>query len=149
VAAFGFAIVPPAPVTIVEPGARAAAFVPAAAVAGVADASVLRVRALALPSRIGATRLRAQGLRISMRVPADAVVVRLAVHRADRNGRPAGTPLATAVRLAPGAKATMRVRLRDRAVRRLRPGRYVVAVAAGRSRTALGPAATRPVTVTR
>jgi hypothetical protein len=84
-----------------------------------------------------------------MRVPADAVVVRVAVHRADRHGRPAGAPLAAAVRLAPGANATMRLRLRLRALRRLRPGRYVVAVATGRSRSALGPAATRPSTLTR
>jgi hypothetical protein len=108
------------------------------------------VRSLVVPARVSATRLRAQGLRLALRVPADAVVVRVAVRRADRHGRASGAPVATAVRLAPGVDGLMRVRLRDRAfVRRLHRGRYVVEVALGRTRAALGPAVFRPLTVTR
>jgi hypothetical protein len=44
----------------------------------------------------------------------------------------------------------VRLRLRDRAFRRgLRPGRYVVEVALGRDRGTAGPAAARPLPVTR
>jgi hypothetical protein len=154
-AAFAFVIAPPKPVTVdrVVQAPAAAALLPAApvaAVAGTTAVSLPRVRSLTLPARISATRLRAQGLRLALRVPADAVVVRVAVRRADRHGRATGAPVATAVRLAPGADAVMRMRLHDRAfVRRLRRGRYVVEVAVGRTRTLLGPAVSRPLTVTR
>jgi hypothetical protein len=157
VAAFAFVIAPPRPVTVDRvvpaPAPAVAALVPAppvAAVAGETAASRPRVRSLTLPARISATRLRAEGLRLALRVPADAVVVHVAVRRADRRGRPAGAPIATAVRLAPGADGPMRLRLRDRAfLRHVHRGRYVVEVAIGRTRTALGPAVSRPLTVTR
>jgi hypothetical protein len=122
---------------------------PGSAVAGTEAASVLRVRGLALGGRIRAATLRRDGLRLSLTVPADAAVVRVAVSRASRSGKPTGRPIATAVRLAPGRAGTMRLRLRDAKLRGLRPGRYVVSVALGHTRTALGPATLRALTVTR
>jgi len=150
VSAFALTIVPPVAAATPAAPAVAATASPAAAVAGVTAQSVLRVRSLALPARIRAARLRSGGLRLSVRVPADAVVVRVTLYRASRAGKPTGRPVATVFRLAPGSDAVMRLTLRDRALlRTLRPGRYVAVVAAGRSRTALGVASAKPFTVTR
>jgi hypothetical protein len=121
---------------------------PASAVAG-AQASALRARSLKLGSRIGAARLRRDGLALSLRVPADAAVVRVTVNRASRSGKPTGRPVATFVRLAPGKAGTMRLRLRSSALRGLRPGRYVVSVALGRTRASLRPATRHALTITR
>jgi Chitobiase/beta-hexosaminidase C-terminal domain len=153
-AAFSFEIavpVVPAPGDVPVPPAAtpaAATPAPAGAVAGTA-ASALRLRGLALTSRIRAARLRRDGLGLSLKVPAEAAVVRVVVSRAGRSGRPTGHPIATAVRLAPGRAGTMRLRLRDAKVRAVRPGRYVVSVALGRTRAALGPATLHALTVTR
>ena len=99
--------------------------------------------------RISARRLRATGLRLVMRMPAEAVVVHVAVYRASLGGARAGDPVAAADRLALGANGMQRMRLRGRPFRRLRPGRYVVDVRVGRGRVGLGPAATTRLTVTR
>jgi hypothetical protein len=128
--------------------APAPAATPRADVAG-ATASALRATALTVPARVRVRTLKARGLSLSLHAPAEAAVVRVRVYRANRSGRPTGRALATVERLAPGSAATMRIGLRDRAVRRLGRGRYVVTVAVGRTRAALGPAAARALTVTR
>jgi hypothetical protein len=112
------------------------------------QASPLAVRNLALAQRISLRRLRAQGLRLSMRVPSGANVVRVAVHRA-RNGRKTGPALFVGYRT-PAAAGQFRATLRDRSMlRRLKAGRYVVEVRPGASRSALGAAAARAFRVTR
>ena len=54
--------------------------------------------------------------------------------------------VATVYRGTPKAK-TYRFRLKERALRTLKPGRYVVEVRAGKSRTRLGAATTRTIVV--
>jgi len=148
VSAFAFTILPPAAPAATAPAAPVpAATAPTSAVAGETAQSVLRVHSLSLPARIRAARLRSRGVRVSVRVPADAVVVRVALHRANRAGARTGQALATVVRATPGRSAVMRISLRTRAL--LHPGRYVVEVAAGRSRATLGIPSTRRLTVTR
>jgi hypothetical protein len=107
------------------------------------------LRALNLGSRIKVTRLRAHGLRLSMAVTGDAHVVRIRVYRAGRNGRRTGAPLLSTFRV-PAAAGTFRVTLRSGSLlRRMRPGRYVVEVAAGDSGSALQAPLSRLLTVTR
>ena len=89
------------------------------------------------------------GLRLVMRMPAEAVVVHVAVYRASLGGARAGDPVAAADRLALGANGVLRMRLHARPFRRLRPGRYIVDVRLGRGQVGLGPAATTRLTVTR
>src|SRR3954468_8310837 len=154
VAAFSFEIalpVVPAPGAVTTPpAALPAAATPAPAGAGAGtEAGALRARGLALASRARAARLRRNGLGLALKVPAEAAVVRVIVSRAGRSGRPTGRPIATVIRLAPGRAGTMRLRLRDAKLRGLRPGRYVVSVALGRTRAALGPATLHALTVTR
>jgi hypothetical protein len=108
----------------------------------------LAVSNLALARRISISRLRSQGLRLSMTVPSDSRVVRVSVYRA-RGGRKSGPALATVFRTASQA-GLLRVTLRDRALlRRLRPGLYVIEVRPGTSRTALGATARSIFRVTR
>jgi hypothetical protein len=93
-------------------------------------------------------RLRAEGVRASMRVPDGTNALRIAVYRA-RNGRKTGRSLFVTTR-APRAGALYRVTLRDPGLlRKLKPGAYVMEVRAGRSVASLG--APRPIafTVTR
>jgi Chitobiase/beta-hexosaminidase C-terminal domain len=154
VSAFSFEIAVPVVPSIgsATPAIPAPAAAPAPAPAGAvaaAHASALRVRGLAFNRGIRAASLRRDGLRLSLGVPADAAVVRVAVSRAGRSGKPAGRPIATALHVAPGRAGTMRLRVGDRKLRRLRPGRYVVSVAIGRTRTTLGPATLRTLTVRR
>jgi hypothetical protein len=149
VGAFPFEIVPPEPALAGTGAASPAAFTPARAGAGRPRALALRLASLAGPGRISARRLRATGLRLVMRMPAAAVVVHVAVYRTGLGGARAGDPVAAADRLALGANGVLRMRLRDRPFRRLRPGRYVVDVRLGRSQTGLGPAASTRLTVTR
>ena len=147
---FPFEIVPPAPVRIADPGAIVpSTFAPARVGPGRARVVPLRLTSLAGPGRISARRLRATGLRLVMRMPAEAVVVHVAVYRAALGGARAGDPVAAADRLALGADGVLRMRLHGRPFRRLRPGRYVVDVRVGRGQIGLGPAATTRLTVTR
>jgi hypothetical protein len=116
------------------------------AVAGTSARS-LAVSNLTIPRRISVTRLRVQGLRVAMRVPAGTEAIRFALYRA-RDGKPTGRPLARGSR-APSRPGVYRLVLRDRAlVRKLRPGSYVLQVAAGRSASSLGRQSTVAFTVT-
>jgi Ca2+-binding RTX toxin-like protein len=89
---------------------------------------------------------------VSADVPRGARVVRIRVFRlagGPRAGRAAirGQLVGTAFRATPKAKR-YRFRLTEPQLRGLRPGRYLFEVRAGRSRSKLGPAATRSLTVT-
>jgi hypothetical protein len=107
----------------------------------------LRVSNLSLSRRISLSRLRAQGLRASMRVPQGAAVVRVSVYKA-RNGQKTGRALFTTTR-SPRA-GLYRVTLRNRSLlRKLRTGSYVVEVRAGRNVDALGSVRRIAFTVTR
>lgn len=141
---------------IIAPGAgvlgTGAGVVGGAVGAGLLPKPAAKPRALgavSLRARITRTSLRARGLRIAMVLRSSAHVVRIRVFRAGRNGPRTGSPLLSTFRLPAGA-GTLRVTLRSRSLlARMRPGRYVVEVAAGDSRTLLEAAVTRPVTVTR
>jgi len=108
----------------------------------------LAVGNLSVARRISVTRLRAQGLRIVMRLPSGTDTVRFAVYRA-RNGKPTGSALATGSRT-PSSAGTYRLTLRSPTLlRKLKPGAYVLQVKAGSARNGQGPAASVPFTVTR
>jgi len=121
-------------------------FVPGQGVLGT-QASALRVSNLSLARRISRARLRAQGLRLSMRVPQGTNTLRIAVYKA-RNGQRTGSALLRTSRT-PRA-GLYRVTLRNRSLlRKLRAGSYVVEVRAGRSAASLGTVRRIGFTVTR
>jgi hypothetical protein len=129
-----------APITIVQA-------LPGVAVAGVVQSS-LGVRSLTLSRRISTARLRAQGLRVAMQLPAGTQVVRFAVYRT-RSGKRLGRALAIGYRV-PSRAGAYRLVLRDRALlRKLKRGSYVLDIRAGASRSALGPTSSIGFTVTR
>jgi hypothetical protein len=135
----------PAPIIQVIPGPIAAAG--GQGVLGTV-ARALSVSNLALPQRISITRLRLQGLRLSMRLEAGTQVVRVAIYKA-RNGRKTGSALLITNRV-PKADGLYRVVLRDRSLlRKLKAGQYVAEVRAGQSRAALGATSRIAFRVTR
>jgi hypothetical protein len=104
---------------------------------------------------IQVTALRALGLPVTVRPQPGATTVRIRVFRVGGvQGRGAAvraagarrTLVATVFRATPNAK-TYRFRLKERRLRRLERGRYVVEIRAGRSRTHLGIPATRTIVV--
>jgi hypothetical protein len=108
----------------------------------------LAVANLTLARRVSVARLRAQGLRVAMRLPAGTETIRFAVYRA-RSGKPTGTALVTGSRR-PARAGSYRLTLRSRALlRKLKPGRYVVQIRAGRSAGDVGRTSTVAFTVTR
>jgi large repetitive protein len=108
----------------------------------------LAVGNLTTARRISATRVRAQGLRVIMRLPSGTDTVRFALYRA-RNGKPAGSALATGSRT-PSRAGTYRLTLRSSSLlRKLKPGAYVLQVRAGSAGSGQGPAASVAFTVTR
>jgi hypothetical protein len=120
---------------------------PAQAVRGTQSSSPLAVSRLALARRISITRLRAQGLRGTMQVQDGTNVVRFAVYKA-RNGQKTGRALYTATRT-PTRAGLFRISLRSSKLSKLKPGRYVLEVRAGRSVASLGAARTTTFRVTR
>ena len=112
--------------------------------------------AVQLAPTIQATALRAQGLPITVRPPAGATTVRIRVFRVGGvQGRAAAVTgktaarrklVATVFRATPNAK-TYRFRLKERKLRGLKPGRYVVEIRAGKSRTNLGVPVTRTIVI--
>jgi hypothetical protein len=116
-------------------------------VLGTRAGSALRVSNLSLARRVSLTRLRLQGLRMSMRVPQGTNVLRIAVFKA-RNGQKTGSALLRTTRT-PRA-GLYRVTLRNASLlRKLRRGSYVVEVRAGRSAASLGSVRRITFTVTR
>ena len=89
--------------------------------------------------------LRGSGLRVTMRLGNGTRVVRFQVFRA-RNGRKAGPALVTLTQV-PSATGRYVVTLHGRALRRLRPGRYILEARAGTSRGASGPVSRRTFVV--
>jgi hypothetical protein len=92
---------------------------------------------------------------VSARVPAGASTVAITLFRLNsqikRTGKarqPSSVHIATVYRRAPKAKRYV-FRLTERPFRHLKPGRYLVQVRVGTSRTALGPAASRQITIPR
>jgi hypothetical protein len=82
--------------------------------------------------RLTRAKLRAQGLRLRMQLEDGTRVVRIAIFRTKRNGQRTGRPVFTTVR---GVKATTtRITLRNRAVKRLKAGRYVARIQPGHNR---------------
>jgi hypothetical protein len=146
VALTGLGTVPPAPsgggqtvfvpVPVPVPAPVAAVPVAGQAVAGASAAAPrLALRTLALASRISRTRVRLQGLRLVMRLPAETDVVRVRIFRVGANGR---RRLESQSFRVPTA-SLFRMRITDRRLlARLTPGRYLVEVTPGRSRTRLG-----------
>jgi hypothetical protein len=108
----------------------------------------LAVGNLTVARRISVTRLRAQGLRMVMRLPSGTDTVRFALYRA-RNGKRTGSALATGSRT-PSRAGTYRLTVRSPSLlRKLKPGAYVLQVKAGSARNGQGPAASVAFTVTR
>jgi large repetitive protein len=145
VARFDYTIQLAPPIVQVIPGAGAAT-PPAAQVLGDRSSS-LAVSRLSLARRISVTRLRAQGLRTSMSVPAGANTVRIAVYKA-RNGQRTGRALSVTTRAV--RAGLLRVTLRSRGLlSKLRPGTYVMEVRAGQGLDSLGAVRRVTFTVTR
>jgi hypothetical protein len=94
------------------------------------------VSRLTLASRISITRLRAQGLRTSMRVQEGTNVVRFAIYKA-RGGQKTGRALFTTTRT-PTKAGLFPVTLRSSKLSKLKPGAYVLEARAGRSAASLG-----------
>jgi len=110
--------------------------------------SALAVSRLSLARRVSVSRLRTQGLRVSMRLKAGTKTVRIAIYRA-RNGKKTGRAVFTTTRTARAAglyRATLRGRTLTRA---LKPGAYVMEVQAGRSASSLSAVRRFAFTVTR
>jgi hypothetical protein len=94
------------------------------------------VSRLTLASRISITRLRAQGLRTSMRVQEGTNVVRFGIYKA-RGGQKTGRALFTTTRT-PTKAGLFPVTLRSSKLSKLKPGAYVLEARAGRSAASLG-----------
>jgi len=104
---------------------------------------------------IQAAALRATGLPVTVRPQAGATAVQIRVFRVTgATARAAAVStkaakrqlVATVYRATPKAK-TYRFRLKERKLRSLKPGRYVVEIRAGASRNRLGAATTRTMVV--
>jgi len=143
---------PPAPALAV-PAAPAAAPVTAL---GQATAPRLAPPALTAPaaSSLRVTAPTAAPITVAATIPAGANTVAITVLRLNSpDKRTVKTQkasrrvhVATVYRKAPEAKRYV-FRLTEKPFRHLKPGRYLVQVRVGPSRTALGPAASRPLTI--
>jgi Ca2+-binding RTX toxin-like protein len=134
---------PVAPLAPALPGAGTVA----APVPPAAGAVALR------PARVTVSAAGTAPITVTATVPAGARTVRITVFRVNRGntrvaaGKTAGRKrIATVYRSTPKAKRYT-FRLTEKALRHLKPGRYQVEVRVGPSRTKLGPAMTRTVTV--
>jgi Chitobiase/beta-hexosaminidase C-terminal domain len=152
VATFPFTI-GPTPGVAVIPGARDISALPGIPATTLPRPGVARpaaaLRGFTLTSPIRLATMRARGLRVAVRVGSLGHVVRIRVFHAGRRGARTGRSLGTfySVPFEPGLfPVTLRARtLLDR----MRPGRYVVEVAAGDSRSRLEAPASRLIRVTR
>jgi hypothetical protein len=153
VALSGTATERPTPAAPVPPAAPApAAQAPAGLVPGVtvlgstARSTRPAVRQLTVRSRIERARVRAEGLRLVLRIAGEANVVRVRIHRMRATRK--GARVAEAFR--PPTSNPVRLRLSGADLRRrLTPGRYRIEVAAGTSRAALGTVAATTFRVVR
>jgi hypothetical protein len=135
------------------PGAGAAAAVgqvipnPSGAVLGTQSSSALSVSRLTLARRISVARLRVQGLRATMSVQEGTNVLRFSVYKA-KGGSKTGRALYTTSRT-PSRAGLYRTTLRSSKLSKLKAGRYVLEVRAGRSAASLGAVKKFVFTVTR
>jgi len=120
---------------------------PVQGVLGQQVSSRLAVSRLTLARRISVKRLRAQGLRASMRVQEGTNVVRIAIYKA-RGGLRTGRSLYTTTR-SPSGAGLFRATLRSSKLSKLKRGQYVMEVRAGRSAASLGTVKRAVFTVTR
>jgi hypothetical protein len=82
--------------------------------------------------RVTRATLRSKGLRLRLQLEDGTRVVRVTIFRAKRNGQRTGGPVFTTVRQVKAT--TSRITLRNRAVKRLKAGRYVARIQPGRNR---------------
>jgi len=100
------------------------------------------------------TASTAAPITVAATVPAGASTVAITVLRLDSPAKSTVKPrkassrvhVATVYRKAPNAKRYV-FRLTEKPFRHLKPGRYLIQVRVGTSRTALGPAASRQLTI--
>ena len=152
VALSGTATAPPAPAGPAPAGPQppAATLVPAAGRVVVLGATTRStrpaVRGLTVRARIARARVRADGLRLVLRITGEANVVRVRIHRL--SGARRGPLVAEAFR-SPTSNP-VRLRLSGGEIRRrLTPGRYRIEVAAGTTRTTFGAVSARTTRVVR
>ncbi len=152
VALSGTATAPPAPAGPAPAGPQppAASLVPAAGRVVVLGATTRStrpaVRGLTVRARIARARVRADGLRLVLRITGEANVVRVRIHRL--SGARRGPLVAEAFR-SPTSNP-VRLRLSGGEIRRrLTPGRYRIEVAAGTTRTTFGAVSARTTRVVR
>jgi hypothetical protein len=112
-----------------------------------ARASSLAVSRLTLARRISVSRLRLKGLRATMSVQEGTNVLRFAVYKAKGNSK-TGRALYTTSRT-PSRAGLFRTTLRSSKLSKLKAGRYVLEVRAGRSAASLGAVKKFVFTVTR
>jgi hypothetical protein len=138
---------PPADAPAVVPPPSAPAPAPLAILAEPSPAPALRplkVSSLSVTPRIGRARVRREGIRALMRVPAGTEVVRLRVYKRSGTTR----RLISSRFVVPRAPGLLRVRLHDPVLRgRLVAGRYQLEVTPGTARDALGSPARAAFTV--
>jgi hypothetical protein len=139
-------------------GAGSAPAAPAAPIGQVAGATITSptVAALRIAPVIRTATIRAQGVPVTVRTAAGQTTVRIQVFQvtggqtvraaAKRAAKSKRKLVATVYKSTKKAQ-TYRFRLKDGNLRRLKPGRYVVEVRAGKSRTRLGKAKTRTFVV--
>jgi hypothetical protein len=138
-------IVPPGLGALPEPGeGDGAGAAPTAPLPPVSLGTQKPAAPRVLKTRRLVVRSSRQPLTVAADIPQGARVVRIRVFR-----RGGGSEwIGTAYRSVPGG-GRRSFRLTERALRRLKPGRYVVEIRAGASRTSLGAPATRAVTLKR
>jgi hypothetical protein len=125
--------------------------VPTAAVAGVSLSSRLRISKLRTSHRMSRARVVRRGLRLSMRLPTDTEILKIAVYRV-REGRVVPQPVWLGFRVVGriGRSGLYRVSLDSRALRqRMKVGLYQVNVTPGLSKRQLGRTTSTRVRITR
>jgi hypothetical protein len=132
--------------TVVQTVPGVGATTPSPVVLG-ARASSLSVSRLTLARRISVTHLRARGLRVSMRVQQGTNVLRFAIYKA-KGGAKTGRALYRTSRT-PSRAGLFRTTLRSSKLSRLKAGRYVMEVRAGRDAASLGAVKKIAFTVTK
>jgi hypothetical protein len=135
----------PAGSSLVDP----VAVLPGAGRGGEPSAATTTVGALSVST--GVTARSTAPITVSATVPADGDVVRIRVFRLGTGGaakasKARGKWIATVYRKTPKAKRYT-FRLTEGPLKRLKPGRYLVEVRVGRSRSDLGPAKSKTVTI--
>jgi hypothetical protein len=143
------------------PPAAAAATAPTAPAASLATPLGQATAPRLTPAPLAASSLRITSstsapIAVAATVPAGANTVAITVLRLNsvakrtvkKRRAPSSVHIATVFRKAPTAKRYV-FRLTEKPFRHLKPGRYLIEVRVGASRTALGPATSRQVTITR